>query len=291
MILLHSGCSGKKEGPAIAPLGAERAVRQDPRMETASREITPERADAEPDRSLLSGEPVEAQTFRRLVLLSGSAAESGDVARDVPENDMRTVRVERASAREVGRLIAELYPPVGPGGTEHRFYLVYQSAEVMDGAAELAVRMDVDAADISTGGELAPLEAFATAIPLYYELLRRRVDDRLAEELVARFEYAANAEQVPALVRWASAMIAAQLYIDYRADPTSQKRALLLASVVAPNDSLESFLAQAGLIRWYEDNGQRGDAADLALELTVRFDRYAESFVFAECRRRTRRDR
>ncbi len=263
-------------------------------METASREIAPERADAKPDQTLLSGwpdEPVEVQTFLRLMLLSGSAAEDGDVAPDARENDMRTVRVERASAREVGRLIAELYPPVGPGGTEHRFYLVYQSAEVMGGAAELAVRMDVDAADISTGGEIAPLEAFATAIPLYYELLRRRVDDRLAEELVVRFEYAANAEEVPVQVRWASAMIAAQLHIDYRADPTLQKHALLLASVVVPSDSLESFLAQAAQMRWYEDNGRRGDAADLARELTVRFARYADSFAFAECRRRVQRGR
>ncbi len=284
MIYLQSGCAGKNEGSAIAPL----------EVETVSREIAPERADAKPDKTLLSGwpdEPVEIQTFRRLMLLSGSAAESVDVESDVPESDLRTVRVARASARAVGRLIAELYPPVGPGGTEHRFYLVYQSAEVMDGAAELAVRMDMDAADISTGDEIAPLEAFATAIPLYYELLRRRVDDRLAEELVVRFEYAANAEEVPVQVRWASAMIAAQLHIDYRADPTLQKRALLLASVVVPSDSLESFLAQAAQMHWFEDNGRRGDAADLARELTVRFDRYGDSFAFDECLRRVQGSR
>ena len=31
-----------------------------------------------------------------------------------------------------------------------------------------------------------------------------------------------------------------------------------------------------------------GCQTDLALELTVRFDRYADSFAFAECRRRVR---
>lgn len=237
----------------------------------------------DPANRLLKTEDESDSEYHRLVLVSGTKTE--EEKDDVEDSGAGAacVRVRRASARRVGELLSELYVPVGPGGSEDRYYLVYKSAEVMRAASRLALRMDMDAEDITTNPEIEPLEAFVSAVPLYYELLRRRYDPKLADELAARLEYAARSDRVPEELRWASAMIAARIHADHRANVSAQKRDLLLASLSVPDDSLESFLAQAALVQWYADANRSTDAADLARELGLRFGQFADTFAYEEC--------
>lgn len=237
----------------------------------------------DPADRLLKTEDKSGTKYHRLILVSGTKTEEEtNDAEDLGAGVAR-VRVRRASARRVGELLSELYVPVGPGGSEDRYFLVYKSAEMMQAASRLALRMDMDAEDITTGPEIEPLEAFVSAVPLYYELLHRRYDPKLADELAVRLEYAARSERVPEELRWASAMIAARIHADHRADVSAQKRDLLLASVSVPDDSLESFLAQAALVHWYADADRPDVAAEMARELVVRFEQFSDTFAYEEC--------
>jgi hypothetical protein len=213
-------------------------------------------------------------------LVSGPEAQA---VADIDGGDMALVQVTLASASQVGALLAELYPPVGPGGTRHRYYLVYQSPASMQAAASLAAQLDVGAEGIATGTELEPLEAFRAAVPLYYELARQGSSSPLADEVLARLELAAGSDQVADVLRWVSAMLAGTIHADYRADSTAQKQMFLAARRAAPADSLEAFLAGAALADWYDENGSPAKAEDLAKKLVVEFQRFNDTTVYDHC--------
>ena len=228
-------------------------------------------------------EDASAGGFYRLYLVSGpeSVLAPAEFARENTE----IVQVTRASASQVGGLLAELYPPVGPGGTEHRYYLVYQSPLSMRAAAQLAVQLDLGIEGIATGADLEPLEAFRTAIPLYYELTRRGSVLKPVDEVIARLELAGGSEQVGERLRWVTAMMIARIQEDYRADPEVQVQALGRARQVVPEDSFEAFLAGVALLRCYDYNEMSDQAEDLAKELVVRYQSFRATGPYQRCMR------
>lgn len=251
------------------------------RRETASTSDAPRRSESKPP-VRLGSTPASLSGFYRLHLVSGpgSATESVESA----GQDMEMVQLAVAKASQVGRLLAELYPPLGPGGTEHRYYLVYQSPVAMRAAARLAVQLDVGTEGMATGADLEPLEAFRAAVPMYYELTRRGGgSSTLSDEVVARLDLAAGSDQVADRLRWAAAMMAVRIHADYHADAAAQSEALATARRVVPADSFEAFLAGAALQQWYDDNAMNDQAEDLAKELVVQFQQFGGTAPYERC--------
>jgi hypothetical protein len=225
--------------------------------------------------------------FYRLHLVSGPEAAS--ISPRGASDSIACVKLIDASAEQVGRLLAELYPPLGPGGTEHRYYLVYQSPALMKAAARLAAQLDLWIERLPTGPHPGPAEAFGQAVPLYYELVRRGGDSALAKEVVGRFDLAAGSAEVADRLRWVAAMTAARVRADYLADAEGQAAALRAAREVVPGNSLESFLAGAMLVQCYDRNGMTIAAENLAKELAVQFQAFRATGPYQDCIRVAKR--
>jgi hypothetical protein len=265
-----------------------------------SGERPPARSVSEPSREQDAHQSAEAENdggagstdagltgFYRLHLVSGPEAAS--VSPRGATESIICVQLADASAEQVGRLLAELYPPLGPGGPEHRYYLVYQSPAPMKAAARLAVQLDLGTEGLPTGPHPEPAEAFGQAVPLYYELVRRGADAALAKEVVGRLDLAAGSAEVADWLRWAAAMMAGRVRADYLADAQGQAAALRVAREVVPDDSLESFLAGAMLVQWYDDNDMALEAENLAKELAVQFQAFRATGPYQDCIRVARR--
>jgi hypothetical protein len=268
-------------GPQSGERRPVRSVSEPAREQDADRTAEPE-ADTTADSA-----DAGLTGFYRLHLVSGPEAAS--VSQGGASESIMCVRLADASAEQVGRLLAELYPPLGPGGTKDRYYLVYQSPAPMKAAARLAVQLDLGTEGLPTGPHPEPAEAFGQAVPLYYELVRRGADAALAEEVVGRLDLAAGSGEVADRIRWAAAMMAARVRADYLADAQGQAAALRAARDVMPDDSLESFLAGAMLVQWYDDNDMSLEAENLAKELAVQFQAFRATGPYQDCIRLAKR--
>src|SRR5690606_5688060 len=78
---------------------------------------------------------VSTRAFQQLVLLSEPGPED-------PPPGVQYLRLNRAAAGDVGRLVGWLYVPAGPAGSRDRFCLVYPSTIEADAAARLARELD-----------------------------------------------------------------------------------------------------------------------------------------------------
>ncbi|GMU23328.1 MAG: hypothetical protein AMXMBFR13_34070 [Phycisphaerae bacterium] len=177
-------------------------------------------------------------TFFQLVLVSEPAPS------DAPER-LRYVRVSRAPARAVGELLAWLYVPSGPTGTETRYTLVYPTSEEGEAAAGHVSSLDVP--PVASQPENLPDEPQTSltlgiglihAAPLHGPASRERL--KHAQAALAR---AAAGTALPEAQRWAAAMVAGGLAADCLYDFKSADSHYALAETLATPGSLEQMSA------------------------------------------------
>ncbi len=169
------------------------------------REPTAETADASPPPVA----PSSPGGFHQLYLVSEAAPlKSSDT--------VRRVRVQHAAARIVARIVEQVYLPVGSGGSEHQFYLIFQDRDEWTAAAELVPLVDVDEADM----EADPLAPYCMGLSHLRDVLGAGAapPDQLVERCGTLLTEAARSPNLDAGRRFAAAILAGRVASDHRYD-------------------------------------------------------------------------
>jgi len=208
--------------------------------------------------------------FQRLDLVSGAEATSADRP--------ATARVLRhRSARGCGRLIEQLYDPLGRGGSPDSYYLVYQDGATRRAAATWIDRLDQpaptegsDSFDASVGQLVEWLERVA---PPSAEQARG-VEDALTR--------VADAER--GRVGWAAAMLAGATAAEMRFDLAAARTCFSQAARLADPGSIEQMMAQWRIARTFEEQGEKRETREACQEIAQRFAAHGDSHVLQRAR-------
>lgn len=294
-VLVAAGCAGLIAAAGCEDVslnverGAPRRVRPAPRPIASAKD-----ADA-------AGRPIARATDAGVAVRKGAAARMGEgcevadgagpcyqrvllLSEPLPADDpagLRCVRLARANARDVGRLLSWMYSPCGPAGSRTRYCLVYPSAREADAAARLAAELDVAPAGSDDGRAVkAGLEAWALGVGLLYgggglEDLDppriRRVEASLAKVLTD--------QEIPAIRRWAAGMLCGRVVAGYGRDYAAAERYFAAAEEQAVAGSLEqaaAWLARAGN---HIQNGESRAAREILARI-IEGERFRDTEVF-----------
>jgi hypothetical protein len=200
------------------------------------------------------------------------------------------VRVERASAEQVGCLLSWLYVPSGPAGTTSRYCLVYPSASEAEAAARLASQLDVPPAKDNENSP--PPAGGAQAMTLGIGLLYGRTPGQpLSTQCVRRAEAAlaqASADpNLPPVRRWAAGMIAGKAAADCLCDSAAAQRHFAGALTQATPGSLEQMAAWLAQACAYIQGGEPRSARVVLGHILEQTGNLQQTELFDRARRAT----
>lgn len=206
---------------------------------TVPESVPPAAAPDQTQRSAPLAPPANVDLYQLLLL-----SEPSSVA--MPDN-IRAVRLRHATAGELGRLIEYLYIPAGPGGTDGRYFLVYESPEVWAAAAAFALQLDVPALPAAPSDPPAePGVAFEQAVGRFYHLNGQGARGaRACGALVETFGRLAADDRLDAPLQWAAAMLAGGLAVNWQNDLEAAQRFFTLAQAQTTGGSPEELMAWA----------------------------------------------
>lgn len=237
-----------------------------PRSDTtvSTTRILPEPAAAPPD-----------DEFYQVLLLSEPSTAQN------PSN-IRTVNLKYARAGDVGALLEQLFIPVGPGGSENRYFLIYESVDVWTTALGIAPQLDVAASPNGAGGSGAKA-GFDAAVAMYYAVYdspgRRRSE---AATLVDKFNVAIVNTSLPAPLQWVAAMAAGHIATDWMQDTDGAIRYYTLAQHRAVPRSPAQLMASVRLADVYERAGRNNDARKTYEELLSACAAHSDAFAYRQ---------
>lgn len=196
------------------------------------------------------------------------------------------VRLEKGAAADVGAVLSRLYLPVGTQG-HTRFLLIYGAQQEWRAAAEFVRLLDVAAGRRLTKPPPAdPVEAFHAAVASLMAASRLGAVDRPElSRVAAAFERVVATESAPAELRWAGAMLAADLHVRVTYEYGRAEQLLVAASGIAPSGSVEQMnalyaRAQADLM-----NNRRDRAIPLFAQVVSQFTAFRQSEAYQRSRR------
>jgi hypothetical protein len=168
-----------------------------------------------------------------------------------------------------------------------RYLLVYATAPEWRAAADFVRLLDVTPSDevpqATTG---PPIEAFQALVAAMMTKGRPgSVDRKALAETAAGFEAIASSDQAAPVLRWASAMLAADICARTVYDFNRAEQMYLAAQGFAPAGSVEQMNALYGRARAHLLNGRKDRALPLFEAVVAQFTAYRRSDVYDRCRR------
>ena len=227
-------------------------------------------------------EPAD-QGYHQLLLVS-------EPAEGAAESHIHRHTLSRATARQVGQLLALLYRPVGPGGTEHRYYLIYPTYREVEEALKMAPQLDVSAdatADRPGGGDQQA--RFQRAVVTFYQVAES-MDPGPARLLAADLADLADVPELSSPRRWAALMIAGRVQADILGDLAASQETFRRAREAVSAGSIESLMAGASRVEGLTFLGLRDEAMDEAKQLVVEHQAFADTAAYTACLRVARGD-
>lgn len=215
-----SGTSGKASAPTTAP-AAGTATTQPANADVATRPPAP------------AAQPAPQADYLQLVLVNEPAPAN-------PPVNLTYVRLERGQPSAVAEVLRRLYVPIGVHGIE-RCVLIYSAPAEVKGAAEFARVLDVaPVVDVPKNLAAEPKEAFVTCVAAHMANRRAASVNRKAlAELAPLFEKLAGNESAPPVVRWASAVLAGDIYAGLAFEFNRAEQLLIAAEAMSPMGSVE----------------------------------------------------
>jgi hypothetical protein len=230
---------------------------------------------AEPARAAAPAPPPDGgESFYQLLLLSEPAGAPA------PDN-VRQVQLRHARAVEMGAVVESLYVPVGPGGTEDRYFLIYESAAEWVAAHEVCRYLDVPA----DGGESAaandPGVEFEHTLSSYYRAIRSGAPSESdARTLVAALSRTMLDSSLDRKLQWTAGMLAGHACSAWLRDAEGAVRFYTLARNRAGAGSPEELMAGAKIADAYAQQGDIAAARQANLELLSRSAGLSDAFVY-----------
>lgn len=241
----------------IAPAESTRSVSLD----------SPRAASSEPP-------PDGGDSFYQLLLLSEP---SGAPA---PDN-VRQVQLRNARAMDVGAIVESLYVPVGPGGTDDRYFLIYESPAVWVAAQEMCRYLDVSPALDDSAAASDPAVEFEHALSRYYRTTRAGGPSKTdAQSLVTALSKSVLNTSLDRRLQWAAAMLAGQACIEWLQDTNGAVQFFMLARNRAGAGSPEELMAGAKLADTYAQAGDVAAARQANLDLLSRSASLSNAFAY-----------
>jgi len=209
-----------------------------------------------------------------------------EASRQQTEPNIATRRLEHGPGDLVGEVLGRLYVPVGMQGAD-RYLLVYATPAEWRAAADFVRLLDVAPSDElpkSSGGP--PVQAFQDLVAALMTRSRPGSVDREAlAEIARRFETIAASDQAAPVLRWASAMLAGDIYARTLYDFGRAEQIYLAAQNFAPAGSVEQMNVIYARARAHLLNGRRDRAQKLFESVVAGFLVYRRSEVYDRCRR------
>jgi hypothetical protein len=257
----------QKRRQPIEPMPAPRPA-QDPVKQEEPKPVAPE---------------VEV-AFYQLVLLSEKAPAHAPPG-------MEYLRLQEASAREVGKIVQKLVIPSGPTGTASRYTLVYPSRLELEKAGEWAAYFDVERSGADDGVSEQAEERLRQAVAQIYQaedVTDYRDSADLLEKSLRGLEQSLNNTSLHNTKRWAAGMLAAHITIHKKYD--YQKAANIydkLKTIITPG-SYEQMLT------WYAHGqvlisvDQKTRAKNMMANLITQFEQFKKTEVYRRGRQSLR---
>ncbi len=217
--------------------------------DNAPRQTTPEQFDAGPSRA-----------FYHLYLASGATKPTDDPEHRLP--------LSHAGARTCARLLEMLYVPVGRSGSEAESYLLYENRDEFQAAWQLAPALDVAPVKEATS-TVGAEAAFRAGVGLMLHILESgaTIPSGLIEGCERKLSEAAQADGLPVVMRWASAIMAGRLVSEYRYDYATARNYYLQAERLAANDPIAVRTARWWKADAFVQEGKRVDAGAIYEEI------------------------
>jgi hypothetical protein len=197
---------------------------------------------------------------------------------------LKHVRLQNARARDVANVLVVLYLPSGPGGTDHRFTLVYPTPLEAELASEGAREVDVGTAGPEPAGPTAG-DAWRWGVAEAFRVLE---DPAIAPERVRRaaatLATTISSAQMPALRRWMAGMLAGELLAHRLYDYAGAQDVYRQTESAAEPGSYEQMALVYAQARAFQQDGRR-DQARAQLEFILgQFSALRDSEIFERTR-------
>lgn len=202
----------------------------------------------------------QVRAFYHVYLVSG-----GTKPVDDPEHRLQ---LNHAGARTCARMLEMLYVPVGRSGGATESYLLFENRDEFDAAWRMAPALDVPPLR-EAPATVGPEEAFRAGLGLLHHLLDSGavVSTGLIEAGERRLVEGAQSESLPAVLRWASAILAGRIASEYRYDYATARSYYQQAQRLAGNDAIGVRTAQWWTADALAQEGQRKEAAAIYEEI------------------------
>ena len=202
----------------------------------------------------------QVRAFYHVYLVSSGAKPVDD-----PEHRLH---LNHTSARSCARMLEMLYVPVGRSGGETESYLLFENRDEFDAAWRLAPALDVPPLR-EAPATVGPEAAFRAGLGLMHHILESGavVSTGLAEAGEGKLVEAAQSEGLPAVMRWASAILAGRLASEYRYDYATARSYYEQALRIAGNDAIGVRTARWWMADALAQEGKRKEAAAVYEEI------------------------
>lgn len=177
-----------------------------------------------------------------------------------------------------------LYVPVGRSGGENESYLLFENRDEFDAAWRLAPALDVPPLR-EAPATVGPEAAFRAGIGLLHQILDSGavVSPGLIEAGERRLSEAAQSESLPAVLRWASAILAGRIASEYRYDYSTARSYYEQAQRFAGNDAIGIRTARWWTADSFAQEGKRREAGAIYEEILESTD-IIDSQIIRRCR-------
>lgn len=215
--------------------------------------------------------PTRASPFRRLFLISGAKAPERGSADAI-------VRLTQTTAESCARLLESLYVPTARLGSAEQSYLMFEESDAFDAARTFAAQLDapiVKAAVNETDGPAL----FRSGVGMFYAVLDegplaaraliQGADQRLAE--------AADSSSLDGRLRWAAAILAGRLALDFRYDYEAAGRHFKKAAELSDDASIERMTARGWMADTLVKLGNETEARSVFESIVSEFARWPRS--------------
>lgn len=194
--------------------------------------------------------------------------------RDASDELPGRVVLRHVAARPCARVLEMLYPPLASGGSQDRYYLIYQDRASADAAAGCVAMLDRPPA--THKGAEAELDRGVRAL---MDLAAQVVPPE-SRELTACLENLRQAMRSDGRTGWAAAMLAGRVEMEFRFKADAAREAFDIAEKKATAGSVEQMIA---LCAQAESCDMAGDAAGrraVSERIVKSFSRHRTSHLY-----------
>lgn len=197
---------------------------------------------------------------------------------------IKHIRLQNARARDVANVLSLLYLPSGPSGTDHRFTLVYPTAQENELATEAARQLDIGIAAEAPAGDTAGDRwrwGVARAFAILDDL---SIPQDRVRPIAASLATSAASSQLSRLQRWGAGMLAGELFTNRLYDYAAAAEAYRQADGAVEPGSYEQMALMYAKARALQQDGKRDQARSVLETLLGQFSNFRGAEVFERTR-------